>query len=127
MGDVQSAGDELPTAVVLPVLLGGTGVVLLGRGSSSLMLGVVRLGRGGSSVLTDWALGLFWRTGILSFSPSSGHPFAAMVALPSRKATITCPLTLVPIMRAWADGESKGLRGDEEDGQNCRIVAPSGA
>jgi hypothetical protein len=107
VGELPVTGDELPATVGLS-LLGGTGLFFLGSGSSSLT--DVMRGRAEVSV-----------TGGLSVSLAP----TAMAALPLRKATITCPLVLVPMMRAWAEGLRRGLRG-EEGWQNCRIVAPSG-
>lgn len=108
--DVRPPGDELPATVGAPLLLGTGGVFLPATGSSTLAEVIPR------------------RRALLSGTGRRSESWApvVMMALLWRKATITCPLTLVPMMRAWAEGESNGFKGDEADGQNCRMVAPSG-
>lgn len=127
---VEAGESELPAATVGEVLLvGGRGEFRPARGGARESL----LGSGSSSLIDDGGFVFFFVVASVSgtgdFFSSSSSPLPATVTVaccwPSRNATMTWPSVLVPIMRAWADGLSRGLSGDG-DWQNWRMVAPSG-
>lgn len=108
-----------PATTVGDELLGGggdsqpPGASLPASGSSILMLTLLRRAPG------------CCRTGSLGVVAALSPSGTAAPPLSLRRATMTWPSVLVPMIRAWADWESKGLSG-VEDWRNCRMVAPSG-